>query len=361
MWLEYLYKRNILLDPRDELNWSGHGQHVEYEPSEENTIPLVHEKIIGNSLSATVESVKCGRIRLARKTIRCHRRFKKEDAIVEVEHLQHLQHSHIIRVVGTYTLKDTLAILLYPATRWNLDEFMDELLAPNSSVNTVWHDEPGLREWKSEAGIELFLTFFGCLSGAVLFIHDKNIKHIDIKPKNLLVCPSRYHRGNYKIYIADFGIARAYKFAHDTYTDSPISFTRTYAAPEVVMQERKGFSADVFSLGCVFMEMLAITMSTPRNDERQRLLDLRIANSGGSAFYSSINTVLAWHRDIFRLEERGHYLGWLPFNGTVAEMIQTVPELRPTMLSVKNAAPATYCGRCEVGPEPFEAADEVPL
>jgi serine/threonine protein kinase len=365
-WLEYLHNRKILLDQRDELNWSGRGQHVEYEPSEENTIPLVRQEILGYSASAIVESVKCRRIRLARKTIRCHRRFKKEDAVVEVEHLQHLQHSHIIRVVGTYTLKDTLAILLYPATRWNLDEFMDVLLAPDSPVNTAWywHDKTGSLGWQPQAGHRILSTFFGCLSGAILFIHNQNIKHMDIKPKNLLVRLPSNHLSDYKIYIADFEIARAYISAHDTYTDSPISFTRTYAAPEVVMQERKGFSADVFSLGCVFTEMLAIMISTPEHDERQRLLDLRIATSGGGTFYSSIDTVLLWHHDTHRIAyEKGLSSRWLSkiFIDKVAQMIQAVPELRPTMISVKNATPpGMYCGRCEEGPEPFEAADEVP-
>ena len=34
-------------------------------------------------------------------------------------------------------------------------------------------------------------------------------------------------------------------------------FTRKYAAPEVVIQDRGGLSADIFSLGCVFLEMTA--------------------------------------------------------------------------------------------------------
>jgi hypothetical protein len=93
------------LDPMDELDWSGRGQHVEYKLEEENDIPLKTEKILGHSATAIVDSVLCRRIRLARKRIRCSRRLSKEDAITEVEHLQRLNHSHIVRVVGPYTLK----------------------------------------------------------------------------------------------------------------------------------------------------------------------------------------------------------------------------------------------------------------
>ena len=58
----------------------------------------------------------------------------------------------------------------------------------------------------------------------------------------------------YKVYIADFGISRSYRTIPESETESPTSFTKTYAAPEVINQSRRGLSADVFSLGCVFAE-----------------------------------------------------------------------------------------------------------
>jgi serine/threonine protein kinase len=90
---------------------------------------------------------------------------------------------------------------------------------------------------------------------AVAYIHDQNVKHLDIKPLNILVTGSR-------VYIADFGIARAYKTAEESNTDTPVSFTREYAAPEVVSQEYRDMSANIFSLGCVFMEIVAAALSS---------------------------------------------------------------------------------------------------
>ncbi|ORY11323.1 kinase-like domain-containing protein, partial [Clohesyomyces aquaticus] len=212
---------------------------------EEKHIPLRVEKVLGHSATALVESVHCRRIRLARKTIKCSRRLHKEDAIKEVQTLQRLQHQHIVRVVGTYTLKKDLSILLYPATEYNLEEFMDE---------AVDHLLPSPHRKALE-------RFFGCLSTAVSFLHDNNVKHMDIKPKNLLVrnlaTLNTNRRSYFRIYIADFGISRSYQSPSESETDSPTSFTRTYAAPEVVIQDKRGFSADIFSLGCVFAEMLA--------------------------------------------------------------------------------------------------------
>lgn len=43
----------------------------------------------------------------------------------------------------------------------------------------------------------------------------------------------------------------------------PDSLTRRYAAPEVLANEPRNRSADVFSLGCVYLEMLAALGTGP--------------------------------------------------------------------------------------------------
>jgi len=356
-WIEHLRSRGILLDPADELDWSGRGQHVEYEPKDEKDIPLKAEEILGHSATAIVESVRCRRIKLARKRIRCSRKLTKEIAIVEVEHLHQLQHAHILRVVGTYTLKKDLAILLYPATPWNLDEFMDELLDIGSVVNTDFH-EPGA--WGGRAGAQALRSFFGCLANALEAIHKMNIKHMDIKPKNMLVRP--YFTGSqpFKVYVADFGIARAYKSADESETDSPISFTRTYAAPEVILQDTRGFSADIFSLGCVFMEMLATLVSNPSRNERQTLVEVRKSHSGDSSFHANLADVQSWYQKIFLAEPNSDRDDtFLPGRllDVVPKMVQGSPAQRPSATALLEQLEEFCCNSCHDGPEPFEAAD----
>lgn len=360
VWLSHLYAKGILLDQMEELNWSGKGQHVEYGPHDENEVPLSYEKTLGHSQTAVVESVRCRRIRLARKKIVCSRRLKKEDAIVEVEHLTKLHHLHILRVVGTYTLKRELAILLYPAAEWDLDKFMDELLDDASGLST--HES-------SFESTQALVTFFGCLSNAVEYIHAKNVKHMDIKPKNILV---RWRKGkNYRVYIADFGIARAYTSAADAETNSPTSFTRTYAAPEVVHQDTRGFSADIFSLGCVYMEMMAVLSSCltldEAHDDRQKLLDLRQSNSNPS-FYANIQEVIQWYDTIIAYRtsnKRSGFPGWdhgpirLGHSGIkiIPNMILSAPDSRPSASELKDLMAGVDCSECDSGPEPFEAAE----
>jgi serine/threonine protein kinase len=324
---------------------------VEYSLQDEQHIPLTSEKILGHSHTAIVDSVMCRRIRLARKKIICNRRLKKEDAITEVEHLLRLQHAHIVRIVGTYTIRKDLAILLYPAAEMDLDAYMEGVLDDfDTSAPLV------AREAFSKLATSTIKTFFGCLSNAIAFIHGRNVKHMDIKPKNILV--KRTKSGLHKVYIADFGIARSYTSAAESETDSPVSFTLTYAAPEVVLQDTRGFSADIFSLGCVFMEMMAtlLSLSTRACDERQALLELRQNNSGTSAYYANIDVVTHWYKEIIMTELISLKYDLLRMADLCPRMILESSELRPGSSELQDRITSS-CAGCNAGPESFEAAD----
>ena len=355
-WLTYLHSRGILPDPSEELDWSGRGQHVEYRIQEEKDIPLKSEKILGHSATALVESVMCRRIRLARKLIRCNRRLSKEDAITEVEHLQRLHHAHIVRIVGTYTLRNNLAILLYPAADQNLEEFIDDTEA------TAEQD----RQFQAKS----LCTFFGCLSSSIDFLHKNNVKHMDIKPKNILIRPIEikgYIEGGrlqrYKVYIADFGIARSYKSATEVETDSPTSYTRTYAAPEVVQQDTRGFPADIFSLGCVFMEIYAaiVSLSQPEGTQLKNLQQARCSHSENDTSYqANIDAVWRWYSGI-SLEDlgsdfRGALASCGDFKWQLGAMLHHSPYHRPSAKGLMLCTKKISCGGCNDGPEPFEAA-----
>ena len=77
-------------------------------------------------------------------------------------------------------------------------------------------------------------------------IHDKKIIHCDLKPQNILI-----HKDN-SLRIADFGLASPCE--KDM---SPNVVTLWYRAPELLRQERQyDESIDIWSIGCVFAEML---------------------------------------------------------------------------------------------------------
>jgi serine/threonine protein kinase len=166
-----LQDQKLLVAKEVETNWSGRGQHVEFEFNE--IIPLANEKVIGHSATALIESVRCRRIRLARKSIRCNRRARLEDLVKEVSYLHKLRHPHIIQLVGTYFQKKTFAILLYRVATGDLTGYLEEMDSLRGSYRTR---------------MEIDLAqFFFCLTHAVRYMHEQGVRHMDIKPSNILV------------------------------------------------------------------------------------------------------------------------------------------------------------------------------
>ncbi|OJD35911.1 serine threonine protein kinase [Diplodia corticola] len=323
-----------LLPPLDaELNWSGRGQHAEFKRLER--IPLHVEKALGHGGSALVESVLCRRIRLARKRVRCNWRLKREDAIKEVAHLHRAQHAHIVRIVGTYIVEKSkdLFILMYPAAEYHLNDFIDGELDPVFPMTLV--------------------SFIPCLASTLEFLHEKHhIKHMDIKPENILVRDIRNttvqsRNRPYKVYLADFGISRSYASLEESETNSATSFTPLYAAPEVASQDTRGFKADVSALGCVFAEMVAAVYSL-----RDELADIR-EKSGRHAFHANISAVqqflhISFHDAGLFFHERTFLY--------IRRMISGQPDDRPSAADVKDflARDGLVCK--DESPDAFEVA-----
>jgi serine/threonine protein kinase len=262
---------------------------------------LVPLRFLGQSNSTVVEGVRCRRILLARKLIRWRTKVEvsRRIAMREVEHLQRLRHPHILRMVGTYVCTNQLGILLYPVAEYHLGDFMDSIFEDSCE--------------NSDVRITHLKMFFSCLAETLRYIHQNCTKHMDIKPQNLLVRDMRQtgkylacgsgpqNMGDYKIYVADFGISRSYSSVEEANTENPTAFTWKYAAPEVVTYEKRGLSADIFSLGCVFAEMLAAISQYDQEgvEERQRLTEIRVAALPNSAYAYCIPQLLEWLDELY--------------------------------------------------------------
>ncbi|KAJ8111423.1 hypothetical protein OPT61_g5976 [Boeremia exigua] len=361
-WLTRLKEKGLILAPEEELDWSGRGQHVVFNIYEKPHIPLQHLRELGYGASGVVDQVRCRRINLARKKIRCTKELTREEAAAEVAHLQRLQHRHIVRLVGTYMVQKDLYILMYPAAALNLARFLD--VALNAKIGPQPIASENQTDW-----VALFLGVLACLTKVVAFLHDHNVKHMDIKPANILI----NHYGTQsaaKVYIADFGISRSYRSLEESYTRSGIPFTPTYAAPEVAKQETKGPPADIFSLGCVFLEVLATMLSTRLDDQQTALQETRDTTDGDPSYENNKPAVLAWYtRKQDLISYHVHHLhqekspdidSWpqtFQWTAAIPLMLATEPEDRPTAAQLDELTSWACCGCCDKGPEPFEAAD----
>ncbi|KAK5843746.1 hypothetical protein PVK06_006204 [Gossypium arboreum] len=81
------------------------------------------------------------------------------------------------------------------------------------------------------------------------YLHSANILHRDLKPGNLLV------NANCDLKICDFGLARTSRGNEQFMTEYVV--TRWYRAPELLLCcDNYGTSIDVWSVGCIFAEIL---------------------------------------------------------------------------------------------------------
>ena len=203
-------------------------------------LPYKLLKNLGHGGCAIVEEVQdqwTGKV-FARKVfkIRGSQANRKHIFENEVKIIQRLAtHHHIIRVFATYVSKREVGLILSPvASRGALDGFLQDA-----------HE--GLL---TESDTAILTGSFGCLANGLAFMHTQNVRHKDIKPHNILV------HGNSLIY-TDFGSSLDYSASTRSVTTGfPNSVTRRYAAPEVHDWSPRSSKTDVFSLGCVYLEIL---------------------------------------------------------------------------------------------------------
>ncbi|KAF2737956.1 kinase-like protein, partial [Polyplosphaeria fusca] len=106
------------------------------------------------------------------------------------------------------------------------------------------------------------LQWPGCLIRAFDYLHDKRTKHRDVKPSNILI------KGG-TVYLADFGISKMVDGDETTGSYGYVgAHTRNYSAPEVLEEEdetRRGRSVDIYSLGCIFLELATVLIAPPHS------------------------------------------------------------------------------------------------
>ncbi|KAH7079473.1 kinase-like domain-containing protein [Paraphoma chrysanthemicola] len=159
---------------------------------------------------------------------------QKEDIkrfIAEIEILKRLKHHHIVEFVGSYTDPKCISLIMSPVAEMDLAAYLKRA---------------------NESNLPELRTFFGCLATALEFLHEQNVRHKDIKPGNILANCGR-------VLFADFGLSLDFTDANSSTTMSLVNgITPRYCAPEVALQGPRNTMSDIWSLGAVFMEMIAV-------------------------------------------------------------------------------------------------------
>lgn len=94
----------------------------------------------------------------------------------------------------------------------------------------------------------------GCLASVVAHLHENQIIHGDLEPENIL---TKQSRTGMKIFLSDFGSSLCC-FANETLSESKKGMTPRYAAPETHADQVCNYAPDIWSLGCIFMEIMTL-------------------------------------------------------------------------------------------------------
>ncbi|XP_075474287.1 cyclin-dependent kinase C-1-like isoform X3 [Primulina tabacum] len=178
-------------------------------------------------------------------------------AIREIKILKKLEHENVIKLKEIVTSPGREAVgqgnpdgSKYKGSIYMVFEYMDHDL-------TGLADRPGLR-----FSIEQIKCYMKQLLTGLHYCHVNQVLHRDIKGSNLLID----NQGNLKL--ADFGLARLFSNDHNANLTNRV-ITLWYRPPELLLGATKyGPSVDMWSVGCIFAELLHGKPILPGKNER---------------------------------------------------------------------------------------------
>jgi serine/threonine protein kinase len=249
--------------------------HSSIEDDEE----LVREsKVLGEGAYGMVEEVDVttpeGIFRCVRKRIGRPKQLKAQKAILtafarELNVMRQVQHRHCVRFLGSYTDFDHVNILSSPVADMDLAMFLDLPI--------------------TEDRRKVLYRGVGCLCHAIRYLHHNHIRHEDLKPQNILI-----HGNN--IMLTDFGFSLDFSTdSVSTTTGRPSAWTIRYSAPEVLDFEPRNRATDIYSLGCVLLEMVSAFHGTSLSDLKTYW---RSSGNGQSSFARNPDAAQAWILDL---------------------------------------------------------------
>ena len=116
------------------------------------------------------------------------------------------------------------------------------------------------------------------ISKSIKYLHDNNVVHLDLKPENML-----YINDTQKVIILDFGVSCVTEYINNNYLKCSYSTgTAEYIAPELVKDIKDKDidykKCDIFSLGCIFVNMWKNISTEPIQKYAQSNNNNRIKN-----------------------------------------------------------------------------------
>ena len=227
------------------------------------------------------------------------------------------RHRHVVELIGSYLHEQRrgfeIGMLIWPVAQTDLASLLHDF----GILQQYYRDQPQSQETKKiRAAMEPLLALIpsgvlrpdllrrevkqvvflcenrirrslGCIANAVAYLHEHNIRHKDLKPSQVLLSTQG-------LWLADFGWS-ADMSEHDSSTTSGDEMMTTkYQAPERANSERCGRSEDIFSLGCIFLEMGYGMISLTRDNPRPWM-------QKGWSFQANLDDIQGWMKPLNRI------------------------------------------------------------
>ncbi|PMD37014.1 kinase-like protein [Hyaloscypha variabilis F] len=341
---EFLQCQHVVLTERLDLEKGEQGRHLCF--GKEESAPYEVKGRLGCGAYAVVEKVisLLGYQEYARK-ICVRTRFGQKHGqriksfLTELRVLKRIQHIHCVKLIGSYTDPKYFALLTSPVADYDLASYMTE--AVNSADKQ-----------------SLLRTFFGCLCNGLQYLHQSQIRHRDVKPQNILV------KGSTVLW-TDFGISLDWEEMSRSTTTTDSAKSPVYCAPEVAHLEARNSSSDIWSLGCVFLEMITVL----KGQTITQMRDSFVADSENYRFFANIRAVNFWIESLYSLksDRDNEPLKWIKL------MLNVNPRDRPTAQTLfsiitnqhadsdNSFNPNMFCGLCcpgDIELPPYSQSDD---
>jgi cyclin-dependent kinase len=168
-------------------------------------------------------------------------------SIREISLLKELNHINVVKLMDVIHLENKIVLVF---------EYLEEDLKKLLKLNMNKGFE--VAKYKS--------LIYQLLQG-IKYVHKLKIIHRDIKSENLLISDTNVLK------IADFGLARGFGLPIKTFRNDVVSLW--YRAPDILLgNEIYTTSVDLWSIGCIFAEMVRGTILFQGYSEKEQLIKI---------------------------------------------------------------------------------------
>jgi cyclin-dependent kinase len=168
-------------------------------------------------------------------------------SIREISLLKELNHINVVKLMDVIHLENKIVLVF---------EYLEEDLKKLLKLNMNKGFE--VAKYKS--------LIYQLLQG-IKYVHKLKIIHRDIKSENLLISDTNVLK------IADFGLARGFGLPIKTFRNDVVSLW--YRAPDILLgNEIYTTSVDLWSIGCIFAEMVRGSILFQGYSEKEQLIKI---------------------------------------------------------------------------------------